>query len=363
MSDAGVTVVGFSDVDREVWDAVVPEARRKPMHLWHWAACALDAYGDRATARIMLFGDPQRPDALVPLMRRKGSTGWHSLLGNEGGGVCIPRRDDTVVPRIAQELIALGSPVSLGALPTTSPVLGALSAARRGRAIVYARPEPCPVTPYLDLDESWCDPSAHLKKKLVQSIRRRERRLDEQGEVRMEFLAPNPDEVDAALDAAIEVEANSWKARSGTTLRSDPGQTRFVRCYAKVLAAQKRLHFTFLKLDDQPIAMSIGEFYGGTYWAHKTGYDEGFGKFAPGILMQFHLVAHLARTGVGRIDFQGRMDPFKRTWTDQAVEASKVRIYPFNMRGAAAIAEDVARQSRSSLRARFAQRAERAPAG
>ncbi|WP_292023624.1 GNAT family N-acetyltransferase [Maritimibacter sp. UBA3975] len=362
MRDAETTVVGFSDVSPDVWDAIVPEGRRKPMHLWQWAACALDAYGERTTARVILIGDPNRPDALIPLMRRKGTTGWHSLIGNEGGGVCIPCRDDDVAPRIAEALVTFGQPVALGALPAASPVIPALCAARAGKAIVIARPADAPVTPFLDLDASWCDPAVHLKKKLVQSIRRRERRLAEMGEVQMDFLRPAPEEVDAALDAAIEVEANSWKARSGSTLRSDVNQTRFVRCYAKALAEQKRLHFTFLRLDGKPIAMSIGETYGGTYWAHKTGYDEQFGKVAPGILMQYHLVAHLAETGMRRIDFQGRLDGFKRTWTEQAVEASKVRIYPFNLRGAAAVAGDVARQGRNTFRARLRKRPAQLPA-
>ena len=47
--------------------------------------------------------------------------------------------------------------------------------------------------------------------------------------------------------------------------------------------------------------------------------------------------------GVERIDFQGRLDDFKRTWTDQGVTACKVRIYPYNLRGVAALATDALR--------------------
>ena len=111
-------------------------------------------------------------------------------------------------------------------------------------------------------------------------------------------------------------------------------------------------HGTLEWLDGKAIAMSIGELYGGTYWAHKTAYDEDYRKYAPGILKQFYLLRELAGKGVSRIDFQGRLDDFKRTWTDQGVEATKVRIYPFNPRGALALACDAGRQAGSMWTAR-----------
>lgn len=335
--------VGLSDVPPDTWDAVVPSERRAPMNLRVWSDLSLEAYGLRGQSKVILVGDQEPPDAIVPLMRRRDVIGWYSLLGNEGGGIEVPRRSDAAVPAIAAALIGFGAPVTLGDYPADSPLIPALQAHARGRAFVLTRPLPGPVKPWLDLDESWTDPLRHLKKKTAQSIRRRERRLQEQGQVQTVFRKPSPTEVDALLDTALEIEASGWKARRGIALATDPRQESFFRFYCRKLADSGRLHLTFLNLDDKPIAMSIGELYGGTYWAHKTGYDETYRKFAPGILKQYYLLRELAGMGVERIDFQGRLDDFKRTWTDQGVTACKVRIYPYNLRGVAALATDALR--------------------
>lgn len=349
MATPSINILRFADIAPSVWDNVVPPPARRPMHLWHWAAAALDAYGARDEARVIVVGDPDAPAALVPLMRRPGPARWHSLIGNEGGAAELPCRADAHLPDAARALVRFGAPVTLGDYPAQSPLLPALKQAARGRALILSRTAATPLTPWLDLDESWHDPGVHLKKKMVQSIRRRERRLAEEGRLDISFAHPRPDEVPDALERAFHVEAQGWKSVSGDALAKDRRQARFFHVYAPAIAAEGRLHMTFVTLDDRPIAMSIGETFGGTYWAYKTGYDETFRKFAPGILMQFRLIGHLAETGVGRIDFQGQMDDFKRVWTDQAVAGTRVRIYPLNLRGALGLGSDVVKQARQSL--------------
>ncbi|MEC7760437.1 MAG: GNAT family N-acetyltransferase [Pseudomonadota bacterium] len=337
---------GFAELDQATWDSVVPRSRRAPMHLRDWAKASLDSYSDRANARVLVVGAASAPDALIPLMRRPGPEGWFSLVGNEGGGVEVPYRTPEAVPLIARALVGLGHPVTLGDYPIHSPLVAALRDAARGRAFVVTQPLDGPIKPWLDLDDTWREPLGCIKKKLAQSIRRRHRRLEELGELEVVFLTPTPEEVDQLLDTALALEASGWKAKAGIALATDPKQAQFYRAYCTRLSELGRLHLTFLKLDGRPLAMSVGELYGGTYWAHKTGYDEAYAKFAPGILKQYRLVKHLAESGVQRIDFQGRLDDFKRTWTDHGVQAAKVRIYPFNARGVLAMACDTVRQAR-----------------
>ncbi len=347
-----IRTVDLDEVSAATWDAVVPEDRRTPMNLRVWSDISLKSYGVRDKSKIILVGDAERPEALIPLMRRRDAIGWYSLLGNEGGGVEIPRRSEAAIPAIARALIGFGAPITLGDYPAHSPLIPALRDEARGRALVLTRPLPGLVKPWLNLDTTWTDPSQHLKKKTAQSIRRRERRLTELGKLETAFLTPSVSDVDALLDTALAIEASGWKSRAGVALATDPQQESFFRFYCRTLAEHGRLHLTFLDLDGKSIAMSIGELYGGTYWAHKTAYDEDYRKYAPGILKQFYLLRELAGKGVSRIDFQGRLDDFKRTWTDQGVEATKVRIYPFNPRGALALACDAGRQAGSMWTAR-----------
>ena len=115
-----------------------------------------------------------------------------------------------------------------------------------------------------------------------QSIRRNERRLRETGALRIEFHEPAEHEVDALLDIAVAVEAKSWKDRTGTALAHDDRQRAFFRLYGKTAARAGRLHITLVTLEDQPVAMYIGEILNNVFWGYKTGFDEAFAKFGPG---------------------------------------------------------------------------------
>ena len=339
-----------------VWDGVAPEGKRCPRLSRDWTDCAVETDPLGGSVRLVVVGPPADPFAIVPLVVRPGPLARHQFIANTDGAVEIAVRDDAALPALARALVSLPGEVNLFAYPAHSRLLGHIAAASRGRAIVVREPQAMPSAPFIDLDESWKEPEEHLTAKMSQSIRRRQRRLLELGRVRVDFLEPREDEVDGLLDTVVLVEAMGWKFRAGTALVEDQPQHAFLRAYAKTVAREGRLHITFLYLDDEPLAMSIGEIADGTYWAHKTGYDETFRKFGPGILLQYHLIRHLAERGLSRIDFRGQADAFKRAWTDKAVPTVALRIYPLSVRGLSAYLLDAARRGWSaSVRRRAAR--------
>lgn len=176
---------------------------------------------------------------------------------------------------------------------------------------------------------------------MLSSIRRRERRLSEKGALRFEVERPTADTAQEAFAHAARVEMQGWKAGTKFAMEKDPEQMAFFREYAPRAARAGRLHLSFLSLDGTPIAMSFGEVFDGTYYAYKTGFDDRFRAQAPGILLQYKLIGALAADGVTRLDFQGQMDGFKSTWTDKAIKARQLRIYPLIHRGLFGFASDV----------------------
>jgi CelD/BcsL family acetyltransferase involved in cellulose biosynthesis len=250
---------------------------------------------------------------------------------------------------LAQGLLQFGRPINLGHRPAASPLIGEIRRSGAGRVVVASRPLDRHLAPFLDLDPSWSAPERYLSKSRMQSIRRRQRQLEAMGELTVAFLTPDETAVDAVLETAFKVEAKGWKQAEGIALEADPAQAAFYRSYARVIAAKGRLHVTLLSVDGTPLAMSIGEIYRGTYWAYKTGFDSAFRKYAPGILLQYRLVQHLAEQGLTRLDFQGQLDDFKRIWTERAVEAAAFRIYPLTPRGLFALGVDLATHGRNAL--------------
>lgn len=348
LDNPGIAVLPPESVAPAVWDAVAPAGKRCPRLSHDWTDCAVETDPVGGTIRLVVVGAPDDPMAIVPLVVRPGPLARHQFIANTDGAVEIAVRDDAALPALARALVSLPGEVNLFAYPARSRLLGHIAAAARGRAIVVREPQAMPSAPFIDLDESWKEPEEHLTAKMSQSIRRRQRRLMELGHLRVDFLEPREDEVDKLLDTVVLVEAMGWKFRAGTALVEDQPQHAFLRAYAKTVAREGRLHITFLYLDDEPLAMSIGEIADGTYWAHKTGYDETFRKYGPGILLQYHLIRHLAERGLSRIDFRGQADAFKRAWTDKAVPTVALRIYPYTLKGVAAFLLDKGRKGWSA---------------
>ncbi len=346
MVSAKIQIVSHTEIAPEVWDDVVPPQARSPKLLHDWARCTAEAYSRKGRLKVIAIGDLSKPDALVALSVAPEGLHRHKFIANDDGGLHIPCRDATALPDIAAALIGLRKPVELGYYPADAPLIGEIERAARGRAKVMLKPQQIAAAPWLDLDPSWQEPDQHLSRNMKQSIRRNERRLREAGELAIDFHEPAEHEVDALLDIAVEVEAKSWKDRTGTALAHDARQRDFLRLYAKTAARAGRLHVTLLSLDGRPMGMYIGEIYNNVFWGYKTGFDEAFAKFGPGMLIHYHLISHLAGRGVSRFEFQGQFIEYKRRWTDKAVETVALRIYPYAPRGVAAAVYDAWRQRR-----------------
>lgn len=345
-------VLSLSDIPPDAWDGITPAARRSPKLTHDWARFWAASYSRNGELRVIVAGPADRPDAIVPLWVEPGFRRWHHFVPNDDGGLSIPCRDPSVLPAVAAALIRLRVPVDLGYYPAGDPAVEAIRHAARGRAKVVERPQDIAAAPWLDLDPSWIEPTDNLRRNMRQSLRRNERRMNELGALRVAFLEPGEDEVDALLDTAVAVEAKSWKDRTGTALTHDARQQDFFRAYARHAAKERRMQIALLSLDGKPIAMSIGEISNDVFWHYKIGYDEAFAKFGPGALLQYYLIGELARRGISRLEMQGQLVPYKRNWTDLGVETVAVRIYPFNPRGIAAAATDALRQRRKRAEAR-----------
>lgn len=359
-----VHIVTQSEVTPEAWDGVLSAPWRSPKLLFAWAKAMAAHYSRIGALTVVVVGPLSEPKALLAMTVDKGFVQRHHFVANDDGGLPVPRRDDSVLPALAKGLIGLGKPADLGYYPIEDPFIGEVQKAAQGKAKVVVRTKVIPAAPWLDLDESWSEPTNNLRRNMRQSIRRNERRMRELGEVTVDFLEPATGAVDGLLDTAVAVEAKSWKERTGTALTHDHRQQAFFRDYAKVVAGEGRLHVAFLRLDGKAIAMSIGEIRDNVFWAYKIGYDEAVAKYGPGALMQYYLIGHLAGRGIQRIEMQGHLLEYKKNWTDKAIDTVAVRIYPYNPRGVAAMGYDAMRQfaKRREARQEAAARASKSAA-
>lgn len=306
-----------------------------------------------ALARTLLAGqhievfrvaDPARPGkvaALAPLCRSDGALARWRLAGACEVFEPADALYDSVesVNRLAALIAADGRPLSFDRVPAASPFIAAIRTAMRGRGLVVVRPAtPCPTIP---LDQAWTDPESCFNAGRRSDFRRAARRAQSLGTVTFDVLSPAPDAFDALFDEALRVELCGWKQEAGTAMAVDPHKQRFFREFFRTACATGNFRIAFMHIDGVAVAMQMALEWQGRFWLFKIGYDESFGKCSPGTLLMLHTLGWAARRGLCAYELLGNVEPWIAAfWTRHQHDCLRLRTYPFNLRGAAALAAD-----------------------
>jgi len=125
----------------------------------------------------------------------------------------------------------------------------------------------------------------------IKDLRRRRRRLEEQGKVNWRVLFGSEVD-DMSVERFLEIEHMGWKGEGGTSLRSRPSHERFFREMVRRFRDVGRLFFTELFLDDVVIASLSNLTSGGAGFSFKIGWDSGYKKMAPARLNELEFIQY-----------------------------------------------------------------------
>jgi CelD/BcsL family acetyltransferase involved in cellulose biosynthesis len=131
-----------------------------------------------------------------------------------------------------------------------------------------------------------------LGPKKLKELRRQRQRLAELGAIRFD-VARRREDVAAALEIFLVLEASGWKARRGTALIQDDGDAGFVRRAAPALAETGQCEIVTLTAGDTPVAAAIVLRHQDRAFYFKLGVDEHFARFSPGVQLTLDLTRHL----------------------------------------------------------------------
>jgi CelD/BcsL family acetyltransferase involved in cellulose biosynthesis len=131
-----------------------------------------------------------------------------------------------------------------------------------------------------------------LGAKKLKELRRQRHRLAEHGAVRFD-VAHTREQVAAALETLLQLEASGWKGNRGTALMQDEGDTAFVRRAAPALAETGECEIVSLRAGDTPVAAAIMLKHQDRAFYFKLGIDERFARFSPGVQLTLDLTRHL----------------------------------------------------------------------
>ena len=207
-------------------------------------------------------------------------------------------------------------------LPPEDPSLETLRAAARGRAIVRTLER----SPYVAIEGDWESYERGLDQHLVKELRRRRRRLDEQGVVEVEVRDGTHD-LEALLDEGFRVEAAGWKGEQKTAIASEPATRRFYTEVARWGVERGELRLVFLRVDGRAIAFNYAWEAQGVHYLLKTGLDPEYARYAPGKLIVEAMIKRAHDHGFTMYDFLGDTMPWKLEWTDRVRELKLLQAF------------------------------------
>ncbi len=323
------------------WDALAGGAG-SPMQQFIWARACAESYCRRGDQlHVVTVGPAGRPTAIAPLIRRRGLGRLEMLGGRESyEPTDFLYADRPALDALAGTLASLGRPICLHRIPADSPTIAALQESYRRRGWVLCRT--VSGSPSIPIDASWQEPERKFDNQRRKNFRRRLRLAEATAPVSFEILSPSPVEVEPLLDEAYRVEAAGWKGERGTALAKDAARGAFFRRYATAAAREGILRLGFMRLGGRAIAMQLAVECGERFWCFKTGYDEAFARFSPGILLKLHLVARSAALGLRSFELLGLLDPHKQMWNPVERPCVTLRAYPYGPRGLALLGSDAA---------------------
>lgn len=363
---------GVADIPQSTWDALA--ARNPwatPFSGWAFQRAWWDAFGENAHEDTLVVraddtaGD--EPIAIVPLMHRHvveptdaltHTTMRHgtnreltpveptataiffgaSYHADYATVLCAPADLPVVVEALADHLADDLSDtagrrswdvVDLRRLRCGDPAADALAAALGAREIAEGwtlnmeREDVCPVVT-LPADVDMDGYLATLGKKVRHEMRRKVRRAEAVGEIRLQDSA---DPV-ADLEAFIELHQKRWGEEG--LFPDTPGgvQSRvFMRRLFELNGADGPARLTFLTVGGRRIGAGIHFETPEGYLYYNAGIDPDARDLSPGVLMGYAYVQRALENGKRRLDFLRGDEPYKYDWgaVDEPIQRLLVR--------------------------------------
>lgn len=172
---------------------------------------------------------------------------------------------------------------------------------------------------------------ANLSASTRKKLRQHGRRLAERGAVTF-TTHREPNDVAAALEEFLRLEAAGWKGARNTAFLSNEADATFIRSALTGLAGSEAAWIEALRVDGRPVAMQILLRSGRTAFTWKTAFDEQWHQFSPGILlMQEYTTTLLGDPSLELTDscscaadgFMGQMWAERREVVDLLLEARR----------------------------------------
>ena len=167
----------------------------------------------------------------------------------------------------------------------------------RGYEVICQQEE---VSLEMDLPATWDEYLAMLSGKQRHEVRRKLRRLWEEGTVDYRYFEVRQEEVAEFMGIFLKLFALSRKKKAD--FMTDRREL-FFRSLAEAMADIGLLRFGILELDKLPVAMIMGFDYNDSVYLYNSGYDPGYSSLSAGLLSKVLCIKDSIEKGRKKFDF------------------------------------------------------------
>lgn len=333
---------------RADWTAVVQglsRARYLDRFEW-WDAYVRELADDPASLRFFVAHADGAPVAVFPLASRR-----RRIAGVPVRTLELPAHDhlclrDLVFERapenegLVAEFVAFlehGAPerwdaLFLENLLDDSPAASSL----RGRPPSRTLWEPGRVSLWADTSVPFEELQKRLSQKFRYSLRKRGKQLAALPGGLEYVRVTRREEIDAALDEFMALEAAGWKGKAGTAISCDPRLVAFYRSVSRDLSPSGGVEIDLLRAGGKCIAGQFCLKTGRSLYLMKPAYDETLSKLGPGHLFVEHILRRCAtERDVDAYSFVSDAE-WLRDWKPSAHEGADAFVFTGSAAGRAA---------------------------
>ncbi len=285
---------------RAAWEDLAERSLER--NLFCEADFALAARRLRAARRVrfavvwdgarMLAAAPVQPRRTLPFVPALASTQW-AFFGALGTPMIDRDRATEAVEAMLAGLARRGHPTfQFRFVPERGPTADAIRAAVAvsGGAIMRLEGHERAVMSSGQPAEAYL--TASLSAKKLKELRRQLRRLAD--EAPTDFReARAPEEIAAALERFLELEARGWKGDKGSAMRRHADQLAFARELFARRAEKGCARILELFVGERLVASGLVLTSGRQAWYYKTAYEEAFARCSPGVQLTLELTRRL----------------------------------------------------------------------
>jgi CelD/BcsL family acetyltransferase involved in cellulose biosynthesis len=294
---------------RDSWAGLPPEMKRGPLFVLPvWLESWWQVFGAKTGLLLGEMSKGGRVIGIAPLRVKKEEA---MFIGD--AAVCdyldfiiSPGRENEFFSILLDELKTRGiTRLNLEALRPDSTVLTALAGISKERGY-KASCQATGVAVALDLPRSWTPYLEGLNAKQRHELRRKLRRLDEEGAVN--FRVAGPPDAEASLGIFLDQFRHS---RQDKARFMNARMKTFFEVMTRAMAAAGLIRFGFLELNGSPVASVLFLDYNNRRYLYNSGYDPGYRRLSVGLLAKVLCIKDAIGQGMACFDFLRGNEAYK----------------------------------------------------